>query len=97
MTDKLTGIERDTALAPLLAASWQLVDGRDAIAKTYQMVDKGRYDPSERQQTIETPIKGRIVRLGDGVFENAHVKKGQLIAEVADVDGATLLVREAAE
>lgn len=35
MTDKLTGIERDTALAPLLAAGWQLVDGRDAIAKTY--------------------------------------------------------------
>ena len=35
MTDKLTEIERDTALAPLLAAGWQLVDGRDAIAKTY--------------------------------------------------------------
>lgn len=35
MTDKLTWIERDTALAPLLAAGWQLVDGRDAIAKTF--------------------------------------------------------------
>ena len=44
------------------------------------------YAPLERQQTIETPIKGRITRLGDGVFENAHVKKGDLIAEVADID-----------
>lgn len=45
------------------------------------------YAPLERQQTIETPIKeGRIVRLGEGVFENAHVKKGDLIAEVADID-----------
>lgn len=44
------------------------------------------YAPLERQQVIETPIKGRIVRLGEGIFENAHVKKGQLIAEIADID-----------
>ncbi len=44
------------------------------------------YAPLERLQTIETPIKGRVVRLGDGIFENAHVKKGQLIAEIADID-----------
>jgi len=48
------------------------------------------YAPLERQQTIETPIKGRIVRLGDGIFENAHVNKGDLIAEVADIDGEYL-------
>ena len=41
------------------------------------------YAPLDRQQTIETPIKGRIMRLGDGIVENAHVKKGDLIAEVA--------------
>lgn len=35
MTDKLTGSGRDAALAPLLAAGWQMVEGRDAIAKTY--------------------------------------------------------------
>ena len=44
------------------------------------------YAPLERQQTIETPIKGRIVRLGEGIFENAHVQKGDLIAEIADID-----------
>ena len=44
------------------------------------------YSPFERQQTIESPIKGRIVRLGEDIFENAHVQKGQLIAEIADID-----------
>ncbi|MEO1530046.1 MAG: HlyD family efflux transporter periplasmic adaptor subunit [Planctomycetota bacterium] len=44
------------------------------------------YAPLERQQTIESPIKGRIATLGEGVFENAHVKKGDLIALVTDVD-----------
>lgn len=32
----LTGPERDTALAPLLANGWQMADGRDALKKTYQ-------------------------------------------------------------
>lgn len=44
------------------------------------------YDPLDRQQVIETPIKGRIVKLGEGIFENAHVTKGQLIAEIGDID-----------
>lgn len=44
------------------------------------------YAPLERQQTLETPIKGRIIRFGDNIYENAHVAKGQLIAEVADID-----------
>jgi len=44
------------------------------------------FAPRERQQTIEVPIKGRVVRWGDNVFENAHVKKGDLIAEIQDVD-----------
>lgn len=35
MTDKLTTDERDTQLAPLLANGWALVDGRDAIQKTF--------------------------------------------------------------
>ena len=53
------------------------------------------YAPLERQQTIESPIKGRILRLGDGVFENAHVVKNQLIAEVADIDSDYLFRLEA--
>ena len=36
MSDKLDGTARDDALAPLLAAGWSLVEGRDAISKTYQ-------------------------------------------------------------
>lgn len=44
------------------------------------------YAPSERQQVLEAPIKGRIVRLGEGIVENASVAKGQLIAEIADID-----------
>ena len=35
MTDKLTGKDRDTALAPLLESGWHMVEGRDAIARTY--------------------------------------------------------------
>jgi len=44
------------------------------------------FAPLERQQTIDSPTKGRVVRLGDNVYENAHVKKGEVIAEVQDVD-----------
>ena len=53
------------------------------------------YDPLEREQTIETPIKGRIVRLGEEIRENAYVKTGDLIAEVADVDPEYFLRLEA--
>ena len=44
------------------------------------------YAPRERQQTIEAPIKGRIVRWGDDIFENARVEKGQVIVEIQDLD-----------
>ena len=44
------------------------------------------FAPLERQQVIESPIKGRIVRWGDGIVENARVVKGQLIAEIRDLD-----------
>lgn len=48
------------------------------------------YAPGKRQQTIEATIKGRIVRWGEGIFENARVKKGQEIAEIQDLDPALL-------
>lgn len=44
------------------------------------------FAPHERQQTLESPIRGRIVRFGEGIVENARVVKGQLIAEIADID-----------
>ena len=42
------------------------------------------YTPLERQQSIEAPIKGRITRWH--VTEGSMVKKGDLIAEIADND-----------
>ncbi len=44
------------------------------------------YAPDERQQTIEAPIKGRVVRWGEGLVENARVKKGQFLVEIQDLD-----------
>ena len=44
------------------------------------------YAPLERQMVVEAPIKGRIVKWGEDIYENAHVKEGQLILEVRDID-----------
>ena len=44
------------------------------------------YAPRERRQTIEAPIKGRIVRWGEGLVENAWVTKGQFLVEIQDLD-----------
>lgn len=35
MTDKLTGPAREAALADLAGSGWAVVEGRDAIAKTF--------------------------------------------------------------
>ena len=35
MTDKLTDAERGAQIDPLLATGWEMVDGRDAIHKTF--------------------------------------------------------------
>ncbi|TCO73500.1 4a-hydroxytetrahydrobiopterin dehydratase [Rhodovulum euryhalinum] len=39
MTDKLTEAQRAADLAPLLAAGWRMVEGRDAIARTYNFAN----------------------------------------------------------
>lgn len=44
------------------------------------------YFPTERPQTVESPIYGRVVRWGNGIVEGAVVKKGQLILELRDND-----------
>lgn len=44
------------------------------------------FEPLLRQQTIESPIRGRIVQWGEGIHENVHVRKGQLIVEIRDLD-----------
>lgn len=44
------------------------------------------YDPTERPQTIEAPIYGRVASWGEGIVEGASVTEGQLILEIADND-----------
>ncbi|WP_167644575.1 4a-hydroxytetrahydrobiopterin dehydratase [Mameliella alba] len=39
MTEKLSDTARKTVLEPLLESGWEMVEGRDAIAKTYQFKD----------------------------------------------------------
>ncbi|HMO19264.1 MAG TPA: HlyD family efflux transporter periplasmic adaptor subunit [Oligoflexia bacterium] len=42
------------------------------------------YSPNERQQQIDAPVDGQIVHWH--VMEGAHVKKGELIVDIADID-----------
>lgn len=44
------------------------------------------YAPDERQQTIEAPTKGRVIRWGEGLVENARVSKGDFLVEIQDLD-----------
>lgn len=39
MTKKLDPATREASLAPLLAAGWALVEGRDALARSYRFAD----------------------------------------------------------
>lgn len=39
MTQRLTGADREKALAPLIEAGWREVEGRDAIAKRFEFAD----------------------------------------------------------
>lgn len=39
MTEKLEGHERETALGDLSSRGWTMVDGRDAVTKTYKFRD----------------------------------------------------------
>lgn len=44
------------------------------------------YDPTIRPQTVDAPISGRVLELGEGIYPMAKVKKGQVIAEMVDLD-----------
>jgi multidrug efflux pump subunit AcrA (membrane-fusion protein) len=44
------------------------------------------YLPTERPQTVESPIYGRVVRWGEGIVEGKVVKKGDFILEIRDND-----------
>jgi multidrug efflux pump subunit AcrA (membrane-fusion protein) len=44
------------------------------------------YFPTERPQTVESPIYGRVVRWGEGIVEGARVNQGDFILEIRDND-----------
>lgn len=44
------------------------------------------FDPTERPQTVEAPIYGRVIRWGDRIAEGVAVEQGQLVMEIADND-----------
>lgn len=44
------------------------------------------FDPFERPQSVQAPVKGRIAERGEGVAENAYVTKGQLLFRIEDQD-----------
>jgi len=48
------------------------------------------YAPLERQQTIEAPIYGRIVRWNEKLYEGARVKEGEFLLEIRDNDPSLL-------
>ncbi|MFO0816835.1 MAG: HlyD family efflux transporter periplasmic adaptor subunit [Pirellulales bacterium] len=57
----------------------------------WQQTSKGTgrvvaFNPTERPQTIESPIYGRIVRWEEGIREGARVRQGQPILEIRDID-----------
>jgi multidrug resistance efflux pump len=66
------------AIIAALFAPWQqTVTGSGSVVA---------YAPLERQMVVEAAIKGRIVKWGEDIVENAHVQKGQKILEIQDID-----------
>ncbi|TWU21975.1 HlyD family secretion protein [Bythopirellula polymerisocia] len=66
------------ALLAMIFAPWQqtITGSGDVVA----------YDPMDRRQTVEAPVKGKIIRFGEGIQENAFVKEGEVILELQDID-----------
>ncbi len=46
------------------------------------------YFPTERPQTVESPIYGRVANWGNNIVEGARVKKGDFILEIRDNDAS---------
>ena len=65
------------ALAMLVAPWQQSIRGEGAVIA---------FDPFERPQSVQAPVKGRIAERGGGVAEGAYVKKGQLLFRIEDQD-----------
>ncbi len=44
------------------------------------------YSPLAREQTVEAPVKGRIVRFADKLVEGTRIEQGEFIVEIRDLD-----------
>ena len=44
------------------------------------------FDPMNRTQAVQAPVKGVIAEIGEGIYENARVERGQLVYRIADQD-----------
>ncbi|MGE3780680.1 MAG: hypothetical protein AB7F89_26050, partial [Pirellulaceae bacterium] len=75
---KLLALGMLVSIAAMLLLPWQQTTAGSGRLVAYQ--------PTERVQTVESPIYGRIVRWGEGIVEGAHVKAGQEILEIRDND-----------
>ncbi len=66
------------SIVALAWAPWQ-----QTVSGTGRVV---AYSPLERQQSVEAPISGRVVRWGEGLYEGAELTAGQFILEIQDLD-----------
>lgn len=65
-------------LIAMLFAPWQqTVSGEGSVVA---------FEPVNRPQPVKSPIKGIVAEIGEGIYENAEVKKGQLIYRITDQD-----------
>jgi multidrug resistance efflux pump len=44
------------------------------------------FDPVNRPHAVQSPVKGVLAEIGEGIFENARVTQGQLVYRIADQD-----------
>lgn len=77
----LLGLLLVAVLAMLLAPWQQSIRGEGSIIA---------FDPFERPQPVDAPVKGRVAERGEGVAENAYVKEGQLLFRLENQDAMYL-------
>jgi multidrug resistance efflux pump len=66
------------AFAAMFFVPWQQsIRGQGAVIA---------FSPVNRPQSIQAPVKGVISEIGEGISENAPIRKGQLIYRIADQD-----------
>lgn len=66
-----------TVLALTFAPWQQTVSGTGRVVA---------FAPLQRQQIVEAPISGRIVRWSEGLYDGARVEKSQFVLEIQDLD-----------